>query len=156
MRNPRDVEYFAMMGKKKDKPKSEDEIHAMVAKYIKNEYPDLFFVTDLMGEYFTEGQRNKINVKRCLMKVPDLLILEPNGIWAGLVMELKKDAAHPLRKDGVLKKDEHLEEQAKSLLHLRARGYHADFFVGYQDSVNSIDAYMNRNFEYLNARQILK
>lgn len=154
--NTNAAKYFSMLKDKNKEPASERSLHTKVAKYLKKEYPDVYFITDLMGEFFTKGQRKKITAQRCEMKVLDLTILEPNGFNTGLVMELKKSTEHPMKKDGNLKKDDHLEDQAKSLLHLRARGYYADFVVGYEDCVSCIDWYMNRNLDMLKQRLILK
>ena len=46
--------------------------------------------------------------------------------------------------DGTLKKDQHLEEQAKMLEKLRARGYRAEFGVGFEGCKQIIDEYFKK------------
>lgn len=64
------------------------------------------------------------------------------GIHFGLYLEIKTKSNSPYKKDGTLKKDKHLEEQAEMLEKLRARGYRAEFGVGFEGCKKIIDEYL--------------
>jgi hypothetical protein len=64
------------------------------------------------------------------------------GFYFGLYLEIKTEANSPYKKDGTLKKDQHLEEQAKMLEKLRERGYKAEFGIGLDGCKQIIDEYL--------------
>jgi hypothetical protein len=72
---------------------------------------------------------------------PDMMIFRPSGIYSAMFLELKAD--NPFRKNGVLKKDEHLERQAAAIERLRSSGYHADFYWQAEQAFEAIKAYMS-------------
>jgi hypothetical protein len=72
---------------------------------------------------------------------PDIFIFYPAGGYYGLALELKRES--PYRKDGTLKRDEHLEEQALVLARLTRLGYRAYFAVGFDMAKQIIDTYMS-------------
>lgn len=74
---------------------------------------------------------------------PDLFIAEPRNGYNGFFLELKTD--NVFKKDGFLKSNAHLEEQNKMLEMLRAKGYYAEFAIGYNDAVKKIDEYLERD-----------
>lgn len=61
-----------------------------------------------------------------------------------IYMEIKTESNSPYKKDGTFKKDKHLEEQAEMLENLRARGYRAEFGVGFDKCKQIIDEYLRR------------
>lgn len=71
---------------------------------------------------------------------PDLFISEPIGEYHGLYIELKVERV--MRLDGKLKKDKHLQGQAKRLALLNKKGYFACFCIGLKDTTETIDNYM--------------
>ena len=73
---------------------------------------------------------------------PDLFIAESSRKFHGLYLEIKTESNSPYKKDGTLKKDKHLEEQAEMLEKLRARGYKAEFGVGVEECKKIIDEYL--------------
>ena len=66
-------------------------------------------------------------------------------MFAGLYLELKAEGNSPYKKDGTLKKDEHLEEQNEMLENLRAKGYKAEFATGFEEAKKIIDDYLGNN-----------
>jgi len=84
--------------------------------------------------------RNKA-IQKDGFKTPDLIILEPNEKYCGLFIELKVET--PYKKNGELKKCEHLEAQQKSVNDLKSKGYYATFSWGFDMTKNVIDDYMN-------------
>jgi hypothetical protein len=107
------------------------------------QYPNTRFKTDLSGIYLG-GKWSLLNhVKRTTSHsgFPDLIIYEPRGAYCGLAIELKAEGKSPYKKDGALKKDEHLQAQADWLSALISCGFYATFAIGFDDAKDVIDEY---------------
>ena len=126
-----------------DEPIREYVLHREVAWYIKTNYPDVIFLTDLSGIFVSKAVAGKIRDLKCDRGIPDIIILEPRGDWHGLLLELKTVKNTPYKKDGTLKKDEHLFEQNAMIWRLGTLGYKALFCVGLKETCEVIDTYMN-------------
>jgi len=121
----------------------EFELQVRVCEYLNTHFPDTLFLSDTVASLkLTMGQamRNK-KIQKDSFKTPDLIIFEPKGCYNGLFIELKIDS--PFKKDGTLKKSEHLDGQWKSILDLRRKGYYANFATGFDEAKNIIDWYMS-------------
>jgi hypothetical protein len=59
-----------------------------------------------------------------------------------LFLELK--ITSPYKKDGSLKKDEHLEAQQKTINDLKLKGYLALFCWDFETAINTITDYLNK------------
>lgn len=119
----------------------EDAIQAALCKYISFAYPGVVFTSDASGIVTSIGQAVKMKRTRSQDAIPDLLIFEPRGSKHGLLLELKDKP--PYKKDGItLKKDSHLEDQDKTLKKLSAKGYVAQFVVGFDHAKSVVDQYM--------------
>jgi hypothetical protein len=122
----------------------EKKISIELAKYINLQYPDVIFFPDASGVRLTMGQAIQLRVQRCnRYKIPDFFILEPKGVYNGLILELKKEGESPYLKDGNLSNSKHIQEQHKSMLKLRSVGYFADFAVGLDEAIYRVNWYMN-------------
>lgn len=120
---------------------SEKRLHESVCDYLKYQYPNTVFTSDASGLKLTIGQSVQIKKLRSPERgIPDLIILEPKGGYHGMLLELKVDT--PFKKDGSLKKNDHLQEQAECLMRLTEKGYYAHFAIGFDDAKDQIDAYM--------------
>lgn len=129
-------------GRKTFKKQPEFLLQKQICQYLKIQYPDVVFLSDTVASVkltMPQQQRNKA-IQKDGFKCPDLLILEPRGGYAGLFLELK--AKCPLKKDGTLFKNKHLEEQSESLKKLRNKGYYAVFSWGFEMTKNIIDKYL--------------
>ena len=115
--------------------------HTMLCNYIRSNFPHLVFLSDASGIKMTMGQAIKWKGMRSSNGIPDLIILYPNSIYHGLVIELKKTGEKIYKKDGSLK-TEHLREQDEVLRNLRARGYYATFAIGFEQARNIFYQYM--------------
>lgn len=114
----------------------------MICDYIRLQYPSVLFLSDTVASVkltMMQGARNKA-IQKPGFKTPDLIILEPRGGYSGLLIELKVET--PFKKDGTLKKDEHLEGQMKSINDLKKKGYYASFSWGFEMTKTMIDNYM--------------
>lgn len=74
--------------------------------------------------------------------IPDLFIPVPNKEFYGLFIELKADDVRIFKKDGSLRKNQHIEVQHLYHLNLNQLGYKAEFCVGFDQAKYLIDNYM--------------
>lgn len=125
---------------------SEHNLYEQIAHYLQFQYPDVIYRFDLAADLkLTPGQAAKHKRLHPTRGYPDLFIAESSSKDHGLYLEIKTESNSPYKKDGTLKKDKHLEEQAEMLERLRARGYKAEFGVGYESTVKMIRDYLGTN-----------
>lgn len=122
---------------------SEHKLYELIAQYLLIEYPDVIYRFDLASDLkLTPGQAKKHKKLHPTRGYPDLWIAEPKGKYHGLYIEIKKEGESPFKKDGTLKKDQHLYEQQTMLERLEFRGYKAVFGVGPEEIIGIIDEYL--------------
>lgn len=151
---------------------TELELQAMVADYLRLQYPEVLFHSDFgSGIKLTPGQAVKQKRLQGGRRAwPDMFIAEPMArkidlskdspfdktakllMRAGLMIELKKagEKLHPGPRaknrfrsiDGEEYKTEHLMEQADVLYKLRQAGYAAEFACGLDEAKKIIDEYL--------------
>lgn len=149
------VDEYKKNFKKNTKGKKEESVQIAICNYIKLRYPDVIFTCDLAsGMKLPIWIAAKHKAMRSSRGLPDLFIAhckeertfshssESVIFTSGLFLELKKDGVSIYKKDGNLRKDEHLEEQAAILERLRNQGYKAEFAVGFEEAVKIIDEYL--------------
>ena len=125
---------------------SEHNLYEQIARYLQLRYPDVIYRFDIAADLrLTMGQAAKHKRLHPKRGYPDLFIAESSSKDHGLYLEIKTESNSPYKKDGTLKKDKHLEEQAEMLERLRARGYKAEFGVGYESTVKMIRDYLGAN-----------
>lgn len=130
----------------------EHQLYEKIARYLQENYPDVIYRFDIAADLkLTKGQAAKHKRLHPKRGYPDLFIanhyydLENCVDYHGLYLELKADGNSPFKKDGTLKKDEHLEEQEEMLEALRSRGYMAHFTTGFDEAKKLIDDYLGGN-----------
>lgn len=116
--------------------------HLMLCTYIKTNFPDVLFTTDLSGIRVPMGTAKKLPALRSSNGIPDLLIFSPRGGYHGLMIEMKASGIKVNKKDGSIRHDEHLLEQNEVLRQLRVLGYYADFAMGFEEGKRLVDQYM--------------
>ena len=125
---------------------SEHNLYEQIARYLQLQYPNIIYRFDLASDLkLTTGQAAKHKRLHPERGYPDLFIAESSRKFHGLYLEIKTESNSPYKKDGTLEKDKHLEEQAEMLERLRARGYKAEFGVGYESTVKMIRDYLGAN-----------
>lgn len=124
------------------KVKAETALQIAVSNYIKLQFPDVVFTSESSGLRVPIGLATQLKKMRSKHKLPDLIILEPKGIWHGLILELKVSEDDYLRKDGTLRQDKHIQEQHKTLSLLSKKGYFTSFVAGFDEIKKVIDEYM--------------
>lgn len=113
----------------------------------KRGYPDLF-IAEPRVDVSKEENGMCVNTARHYgtgdnpVKVFDCIEHEMWCIYNGLFLEIKKDGESPFKKDGKLKKDEHLHEQDKMHQKLRGKGYCVSFAVGLDEAKRLINKYL--------------
>lgn len=140
---------------------NESDLQVKVADYIRLQYPWAVFHSDFgSGIKLTIGQAAKQKRQNGGQRAwPDMFIAEPKLIKVtpiigerrgytirlhGLFLELKKEGTRLKKKNGEWA-SEHILEQAEVLLKLRARGYRAEFVVGFDEAKEAIDNYLGKD-----------
>lgn len=130
----------------------EHQLYEKIARYLQTNYPDVIYRFDIAADLkLTKGQAAKHKRLHPKRGYPDLFIanryydLENCVDYHGLYLEIKAEGNSPFKKDGTLKKDEHLEEQNEMLQELEKRGYVARFATGFNEAKKLIDDYLGGN-----------
>lgn len=121
---------------------SEKEIHVNICEYLRLQYPELLFTSDAGGLRVSMGVIMEVKRKSCNYKIPDLLIFQRNSQYNGCFIEIKRSKDDLYLKSGKLKND-HVKAQEQCLFMLREQGYYAEFGVGYNDTIQQIETYLN-------------
>lgn len=120
----------------------EFELQKQVCRYLELQYKDILFSSDTIASVKLTGPQAGRNacIQKKGFKIPDLMIYEPRKGYHGLFIELKVET--PYKKDGELKKNDHLKGQAETMEQLRQKGYFADFRWTFQGIKDLIDWYL--------------
>lgn len=119
----------------------EENLHLAVCNYIRMQYPNVLFNSDMSGVKLTMGQAIKAKNLRSCKGFPDLVIYEPRGNFKALFLELKREGENLFKKNGEFR-SEHLKEQAHLMQQLRNKGYMCSFAVGFDEAKMYIDNYL--------------
>lgn len=119
----------------------EENLHLAICDYIRLQYPNVLFNSDMSGVKLTMGQAVKAKKLRSSKGFPDLVIYEPRCNCHALFLELKREGEKILNKNGDLKTD-HLKEQDEIISKLCAKGYLACFAIGFDEAKRIIDLYL--------------
>lgn len=138
---------------------SEHNLYEQIARYLQLQYPDVIYRFDIAADLkLTMGQAVKHKRLHPERGYPDLFIAKTKEIkvktvlgggyslveikpLGGLYIEIKKDGEKLTKKDGSWRTP-HIAEQAEALEKLRARGYKAEFGVGFSECKQIIDEYL--------------
>jgi hypothetical protein len=126
----------------KKQASKEKDIHSQVCRYLKLQYPNVMYNTDLSGIKLTIGQAVKLKNLRSFRGFPDIIIYEPIGNCHGLFVELKRDGER-LRKMNGNFVSEHIQEQHECMQQLEKRGYACAFAIGFEQAKEIIDKYLS-------------
>jgi len=114
---------------------SEKTLHRAVCDYLRLQYPDVLFNSDLSGSMkLTIGQAKALKYLRSNRGWPDIFIAEPRGGFAGFFLELKRE--------GNVANTLHVKEQKEMIQRLTDKGYFAFMAAGFDEAKKVIDAYM--------------
>lgn len=125
------------------KNQPEFKLQKIICHWLNIQYSDILYLSDTVASVsltVPQQNRNKL-VQKNNFHCPDLLILEPNKYYKGLFIELKVKT--PFKKDGVtLLKNEHIENQQKTINELNSKGYYACFSWSLEMTMKIINQYM--------------
>ena len=137
--------------------KKEETLHLKVCDYLRKNYPNVLFRTDFSsGMKMSPWQAAKHKKFQKSRAWPDLFIAESGVVKFkegplivnlrknGMFLELKADGVKLYKKDGTLRKNKHIEEQAEMLEKLRNGNYYAEFAIGYKDAIEQIHEYLGK------------
>lgn len=125
--------------------KPESELRRILARWLQLQYPNVIYRFDLAADLkLTMGQARKHKELHPKRGYPDLFIAEPRSCYHGMYIELKADGKSPYKRNGELKKSEHLQEQSVFLHNLNCRGYYATFATGFEEAKSLIELYLNK------------
>lgn len=139
----------------------EHDIYILIADYLRYQYPQVIYRFDLAADLkLTMGQASKHKRLQRYRGYPDLFIAETviskirqndgsYDAYSGLFVELKREGTRIFKKDGKLVADEHIREQFDMLSDLRARGYAAEFGIGFEATKELIDSYMRGEYAHI-------
>lgn len=120
----------------------EFELQAQICQWLDYQHPNVEYMSDTVAFLkltMPQAIRNK-KIQKAGFKCPDLILFEPRGEYHGMFIELK--VTTPWKKNGDLKKSDHLAGQWKTILALRERGYWADFSWGFERTTELINKYL--------------
>lgn len=119
---------------------SEKQLHRQICDYLNIQYKNVLFNTDMSGIKLTIGQATQAKKLRSGNGFPDIIIYESNDHFKALFLEVKKET--PFKKDGKLKKSDHLKEQHDMHFKLWEKGYFAKFVWTFEMAKKLIDDYL--------------
>lgn len=121
---------------------TEKELTRQICQYIRTQYPSVYFFTDPSGMYQKSwAAKAMLKNNRSKHAQLDIIILEPNNLYFGAVIELKRNREKIYKKDGEFVSD-HIKEQADSIFHLLKKRYYAEFAIGFDQAKRIIDNYL--------------
>lgn len=125
------------------KQQPEFQLQKAVCLWLSLEYSRVLFLSDTVAAItltIPQQLRNK-SIQKKDFHTPDLLIFEPNEKYHGLFIELKVKS--PFKKDGTLLKNEHLEDQQRTIDDLNSKGYFACFSYSFEMTIDIINKYLS-------------
>ena len=122
--------------------KSEYQLQKNCSEWLKIQYPDVYFISDPDGLKLPIGQSVKLKNTRSNHKHLDMIILEPNYYYSGMVVEFKKSADDYLLKNGCYSNKKHIKEQRQTAIELIKKNYYVTFCHDFDDFVKQFSKYM--------------
>lgn len=121
----------------------EYDLQVQIVEYLKIQYPEIMFRSDLGGIRLNQGQWTKVKKIQNGRGWPDLFIAEPRGGYAGLFLELKAAFGDLYTNQGQLRETRRIKEQHQILTALTEKGYRAVFVAGFDEARRIIDDYLS-------------
>lgn len=122
---------------------TEYDLHKSLAEYLRLQYPAVIFISHMAGVRLPVGLATKMAALQSGRGFPDLYLLEPRLHYHGATFELKTSRDEIFRRNGELRQERHIQEQAAMLEELNRRGYFATWGPGFDETRALIDVYLN-------------
>lgn len=124
--------------------RAEAALQIKVCNYLRDTFPGVLFHSDASSGALASAGVASMNARiQFSSGMPDLYIFAACKGFHGLFLELKADGVQIYRRDGLLRKNEHVEAQAVMLQALHDRGYCALFAIGYDNAISIINKYLD-------------
>ncbi len=126
-------------------PDSEAGLSEKTATYLRTQYPEIPFNIDVLaGINLTVQQGIRAKKQGKTKSWPDVFIAVARRGYHGLFIEQKKHGERThLARDRTKFASEHIAAQAEMLERLRDEGYCAEFAVGFAETKEIIDWYLD-------------
>jgi len=121
---------------------TEKRLHLAICKYIKLQYPSVYFLSDPSGLKMSIGMATQLKETRSNHAQLDIIILQPSLSYSALILEVKKDSSEVFKKDGNFRETKHVISQNESIEHLEKTGYKAVYIFSFQHAKDIIDYYL--------------
>ena len=128
---------------KKPKQPTEAEVQAQVCRYLKLQYPNVIFASDLSGVRLPYGLANKVAPLKSGRAMPDMTIYRKRFGYGALAIELKRPGARVFYAKTHEPANDHIAEQVAVLQLLREEGYCAEMVSGFDNAKSLIDWYLS-------------
>jgi len=129
--------------------KTEAELQSILLKWIRVKYPEAYRWThvDLSGVRLGFKARATLSDNGLSSGFPDIVIYLPSGGFNGLALELKRDGERPIKKDGTISADKHVQDQSLWINQFRACNFSANFVTGFKNAATAVDEYLTGSTE---------
>lgn len=117
-------------------------LHIRTCNYIRANYPGVPFNSDMSGFKLGKRLAGIASALRSQRGWPDLNIPEPHQGYSGLYIEIKTSRDEVYTKGGIMRKNQHIQEQNEMMEILRDRGFWADFGCGDEEIRGILDWYL--------------
>jgi hypothetical protein len=136
---------FKKMTPRKKSMKREEKLQSWLCRWLRIKYPTAMFMADIAAGMNLGKKWNGIkSAWRTCKGMPDLYIFEPRGEFYGLFLELKADtpSSSPVKINGTLKGDKHIQEQFSVHIIMKNKGYLCLFVTGREHATDTIQWYL--------------
>ena len=123
---------------------TEHDLHAAICTAIKTKYPELLFLSDTIAQIrltYPQMARNK-KIQKDGFQCPDIIIFRPSAPYHGLFLEVKKESPFKKTTPTELKKNDHVEGQAKTMRTLTDMRYYCSFVWDVDEAMRIVTAYI--------------
>ncbi len=122
---------------------TEWSVQLQFCKWIKLQYPNLLFRSDIQSAGKLSGQMQNIKVILDPFKSwPDVQVYHKSENYIGLFIELKRINSGTFLKDGSLSSMKHVQEQAAMHNLLRSLGYKVVIAEGFNQAKEVLESYL--------------
>ncbi len=121
----------------------EANLSIKVSRFMQYQYPRVIFRFDIADLKLTKPQAVRMKALQGGRRgFPDLFIAKPMKGYHGMYIELKNGYSDVFKKNGDLRKSDHLENQNDTHIELKEAGYHVVWGLGFDDTINKIKEYL--------------
>jgi hypothetical protein len=123
---------------------AEETVQQQVNRFLKLRFPKVPVKFDTLANiYLRPEQAAKAKRMGHEKGWPDLFVAQPNDLYHGLFIEIKKDGTRLKKLNGDWATP-HIEGQAIVLETLRSKGYRAEFCIGFEEVRKLISGYLSK------------